>query len=128
MLEQLFREFEFNKAADNHITEVAGIKLPADYISFMMEHNGGEGSVGDNAYAILFKLEELKRINDDYKISEYIPGYVVLGTDGGGMLLGYSDKTKTYFAVDACAIDESEIFYEENTFDELFRKMDEELK
>lgn len=127
-MEKLFREFEFDEAADNHITELNGIKLPTDYLKFMMEHNGGEGSVGDNAYAHLFKLEELEGINDDYEISEYISDYVVFGTDGGGILLGYSDKTKTYFAVDACAIDENDIFYEAKTFGEFFRKMDEELE
>ena len=127
MLDTLFKEFEFNEKADNQITEVNGIQLPIDYLNFMMAHNGREGNVGSNGYAHMFKLEELKEVNDEYEVSEYIPSYVVFGTDGGGMLLGYSNKTRTYFAVDSCTIDENDKFYEADTLEEFFIKMDEEV-
>lgn len=43
------------------------------------------------------------------------------------MLLGYNSLKKIYCAVDACNIDEKDIFYKGKTFEKFFRKMDKKL-
>lgn len=58
IMKDMFTEFDFNEKTDYRIEEVNGVKLPADYLEFMHQHNGGEGCVGENLYMQLYKLEE----------------------------------------------------------------------
>ena len=55
-LEEMFKEFDFNEKSEEMITEVNGMKLPDDYLSFISEHNGGEGPLGQNNYGRFYKL------------------------------------------------------------------------
>jgi hypothetical protein len=57
--------------------------LPADYIQFIRQYNGGEGEVG-KAYLILWKFDEIAESNKDYLTDEFAPGYLIFGSDGGG--------------------------------------------
>ena len=66
---------------------VNGIELPKQYLDFMREHNGGEGDIGE-AWLVLFLLEELEEINYDYEIDKYLPGHIIIGSDGSGELYG----------------------------------------
>ena len=65
------------------IEERFGKKLPADYIEFMREYNGGEGSVGEN-YIVLYPLSEIIQYNEEYEIEEFVPGLMLIGSNGGG--------------------------------------------
>ena len=56
--------------------------LPNDYIELMKKHNGGEGDIGET-WLILYPLEELQEINDDYEIEEILPGHIIIGSNGG---------------------------------------------
>ncbi|ORX77667.1 hypothetical protein BCR32DRAFT_295488 [Anaeromyces robustus] len=125
ILKELFKDFEFNNKTEYKIKKVKGIELPKDYLDFMDEHNGGEGKIGENGYAKIYKLEELEQANEDYEISKYFQNYFIFGTDGGEMLLGYNSERKLYYAVDACNIDENEIFYVSESLLEFFKKIDE---
>ena len=58
----MFEGFEFNEPATSDINEINGIKLPEEYLAFMQEHDGGEGSVGE-AYVVLYSLDELAELN-----------------------------------------------------------------
>lgn len=71
--------------------------LPKDYIEFMKKHNGGEGDIGET-WLILYPLEELQEINDDYEIEEFLPGHIIIGSNGGGELYGIDNKGN-YFNV-----------------------------
>jgi len=68
-----------------------GISLPSDYAEFLRRHNGGGGFAGNNS-VILFKAEELKPFNDAYQLSEYAPGLILFGSNGGGE--GYAFDTR----------------------------------
>ena len=126
-IEELFKNFDFNDKTEYEISELNGVQFPRDYLDFMHRHNGGEGDVGENTYVSLFMLEELEEINSGYGIAEYLPDYFIVGTDGGGMLLGYSSAKNLYFAVDAMNISDEETFYEADSLVEFFERMDEEL-
>ena len=78
-MEELFKEFEFNDKPEQLITSVSGMPLPEDYLSFMKEHNGGEGPIGENNYGRFYRLEELQEINDTYDVQTSWPGYIVIG-------------------------------------------------
>ena len=57
----------------------------------MKKHNGGEGDIGET-WLILYPLEELQEINDDYEIEEFLPGHIIIGSNGGGELYGIDNK------------------------------------
>lgn len=127
MIDEMFEEFEFNERPQDLIVEVNKVKLPNDYLDFMKKHNGGEGNVGENSYVSLFRLEELTAINEEYEAGKYWSDFVVLGSDGGSMLLGYNSAKNIYCAVDSCSIDEEDVFCKGKTLEEFFRKMDKEF-
>ena len=127
ILEDMFKEFEFNDKPEELITEVNGIKLPEDYLGFMSEHNGGEGPLGKNNYGCFYMLEELEEINDDYDVRNSWPGYIVIGgiDDTRG---AYNPDKKTYCQIDSCNTDEDTYYTVSNSFEEFLINMDKELE
>lgn len=90
--------FEFNTPyIGKNIEKINDVVLPKDYIEFMKKHNGGEGDIGET-WLILYPLEELQEINDDYEIEEFLPGHIIIGSNGGGELYGIDNKGN-YFNV-----------------------------
>ena len=90
--------FEFNAPyIGKFIEKINDVVLPKDYIEFMKKHSGGEGDIGET-WLILYPLEELQEINDDYEIEEFLPGHIIIGSNGGGELYGIDNKGN-YFNV-----------------------------
>lgn len=58
-------------------------QLPADYLEFMRVSNGAEGPVGEDAYVVLWPVEEIFELNETYRVDDFAPGLVLFGTDGG---------------------------------------------
>ena len=100
-MNELFKEFEFNKKTEYTINEINGNLLPKDYLNFMLEHNGGEGNVGNNSYMQILKLEELIDYNNDYDIFKLFPTCFAFETDLGGNHFCYNFENKEYFAIDS---------------------------
>ena len=93
-----WNEFEFNEPYEGDVvTEINGVALPQQYIDFMLQHNGGEGDIGETWF-VLYPLEELEEINQDYEVSEYLPGKIIIGSNGGGEFYGI-DSDGSYFNV-----------------------------
>lgn len=61
-----------------------GVRLPADYVAFLLEHNGGEGPVGDEGWGAFHPIEALPQIQIDYAELDHLGGWVIFGSDGGG--------------------------------------------
>ena len=129
IMEEMFKEFDFNEKPKELISEVNGLVLPDDYLVFMSGHNGGEGPLGENNYGRFYRMEELQEVNDDYEVGKWWPGYVVIGTDGGGELWAYNPNIKIYCQIDSCNIeDDSGDTYTtiSSSLAEFLLKMDEE--
>ena len=125
-LEEIFKEFEFNEKPEELILEVNGIQLPDDYLSFMSEHNGGEGPLGENNYGRFYMLEELEEINDDYDVWRSWPGYIAIGGIDD-TLWAYNPDKKIYCQIDSCNTDEDTYYTVSNSFEEFLINMDKEL-
>ncbi len=93
----MWSDFEFNEPYSGEFdTVIYGVELPKEYVEFMKEHNGGEGDTGES-WLILFPIEELKEINDDYH--DFLPdGNIIIGSNGSGELFGLNSDGK-YFIV-----------------------------
>jgi hypothetical protein len=86
--DRFLERFNSNPPADPsaiaRFEKESGIRLPPGYSSFLLGRNGGEGFIGENAYVILWRLEELIALNKEYEVTEYVPGLLFIGSDGGG--------------------------------------------
>ena len=69
------------------------VKFPKDYFDFMIEADGGEGSIGDN-YLTLWKVDEIPELNEAYNIQEFFPSLVVFGSDGANEAFAFSRGRK----------------------------------
>lgn len=93
MLVNYLEKFQVNgpiqKKQIEEVEEELRIKLPPDYVEFMLEANGGEGTVGDSSYLRLWRVVEIIHANKEYTVQEISPGLVLIGSDGGGTAYGY---------------------------------------
>lgn len=85
--EGLLKEFSCgdgaSKAAIDAAIQAVGLPLPLEFCEFLSVHNGGEGFVGES-YLVIWAAEELAQFNQEYQVSEYAPGLLLFGSDGGG--------------------------------------------
>ena len=125
--EEMFIEFEFNEKPDTLVTSINGVALPEDYLAFMKEHNGGEGSLGENNYGCFYRFEELEEVNDEYEVQTNWPGYVVIGSDMSGQLWAYNPEKEIYCQIDSENTDDDTYYTKSKSFEEFLNKMDEEL-
>jgi len=75
-------------------------KSPTDYLAFIFSNNltceGGNYSYLDNCGDYLYAAVELSQINLNYNAVEFYPGYLLIGSDGGGEAFAI-EKTTGYF-------------------------------
>lgn len=69
-----------------------GIHFPDQYISFVLESNGVEGSIGSCSYLAIWPAEQLAILNEEYAVNEFSPGLVYFGSDGGGMAYAFDRR------------------------------------
>ena len=70
------------------------IKFPDQYIYFMLESNGVEGTIGANSYLAIWPIEQIVQLNEEYAVNEFTPGLVYIGSDGGGMAYAFDNRVK----------------------------------
>lgn len=66
-----------------HFQAESGIKLPEDYVGFLLHSNGADGPVGQTGYVSLWAIDELSELNSGYRVAEFAPGLLLFGSDGG---------------------------------------------
>jgi len=70
------------------------IKLPDQYIDFMLESNGAEGNVGAKSYLAIWSAEQIVQLNEAYAVNDFTPGLVYFGSDGGGMAYAFDNRVE----------------------------------
>src|ERR1700730_4780818 len=84
--EDLFAKFEGKPPASIDLIArcQAGLRfpLPADYVQFWQQMNGGEGFIGKH-YLMLWSVERFIEMNTGTYFAEAAPGLLVFGSDGG---------------------------------------------
>ena len=88
-------DFEKNSGIEeNHLNSLQfPVQLPNDYLDLLKNFNGGNGTVGEE-YLILHKVEELIKINKDYKIAEFDNKFFIIGSNGSGELIALDTRKK----------------------------------
>lgn len=91
--------------------------LPKDYKEFLNMYNGGNGSIGENAYLQLWTFEDIVELNKDYEVAEFLSGIVLIGSDGGDIAYGINEKGK-YIEVPFIGMQDNEVQEIAINFDE----------
>jgi len=124
---ELLRDFEFNDpASEDQIAafeRTERISLPSRYRDFLKMGNGGEGPVGEFGYASFWKIEEIAGLNRDYHVQEYLPGYLVIGSDGGGEAFAIKRDEAVYVQVPFVGLSEEDCVIMGNSFEDFLDKL-----
>jgi len=101
------------------------VVLPLEYVDLMRYSNGAEGPIGASSYLVLWPIEEIIPLNEDYAAGEFAPGLILFGTDGGGE--GYAFDTRSaalpIVAVPLVGISLDEATLRGRTFGEFLRNL-----
>ena len=91
---KIFKKFNINPGLTKNIIDKIDLpkNLPQDYLELIEFCNGGEGFIGEE-YIILYKLEELNKINKDCNVNEFAPGIFIIGSNGGGEAIAFDLRT-----------------------------------
>ena len=125
-MDEMFRAFSFNEKPSELITEVCGMSLPEEYLSFMCLHDGGEGPLGENNYGCFYPLHELESVNEEYDVQNSWPGWIVIGSDLGGELWAYNPEKQIYCQIDSCNTAPDTFSTISGSFEAFLNRMDEE--
>lgn len=129
-MKEILADFSGQSGATQELVSTAeralGIQLPADYRDFLAQMNDGEGFVGGH-YLILWKAEELAKLNADYQVHEYAPGLLMFASTGGGDGFAFDTRANPYRVVEVPFIGMSleDAFFVADNFTRLLERMAE---
>lgn len=93
----LDKGFDLNKPADISVIQDTmkeyDFTIPVSYVEFLLISNG--------LYAenfVLLEIEEIFQRNKDYEIKLYLPEYIMIGDDNGGVAILMEFKTGNIYA------------------------------
>jgi len=87
--------------------EEAGL-LPEDYKELLSKHGPGEGFIGKQ-YLILWDASEIIQFNKEYEVKKYAPGFLLIGSNGGGEGFAFDCRSKDKLIVALPFIGMSEV-------------------
>ena len=102
------------------IEKALSVKLPADYRAFLIESDGLEGFVGEH-YLVLFGAGKIVHLNEIAETSEFAPGLVLIGGDGGGE--GYGILGRQYVRVELIGMSLETVEFMGRTLVDLVRRV-----
>ena len=69
------------------------IKILKEYMEYLKSGKPTEGKLRiDPGYCQLWALEEIDKLNDEYKVHELAPAHKGFGSSGGGEMLAFNSK------------------------------------
>jgi hypothetical protein len=66
--------------------------LPADYVQFLEQMNGGEGFIGKN-FLRAWPIEDLIQFNKDFFVDVAAPELFLFGSNGGGEAFAFDTRS-----------------------------------
>ena len=75
--------------------------IPLPYLQFLRLSNG----LYSGEELVLLDIEEIEVRNSDYEVQEYLPGYVMVGDNSGGIALVMNSDTDFVYEVDMGSMD-----------------------
>ena len=122
-LKTIFKDFEFDRPSDVSLNEINCVRLPEDYLEFVVENCGGEGALGEDGYLQLWSLGELTEQNEFYEVREVLPNCALIGTDLSGSMFGVTERGEFFAVPDDMGLDADEIEVLCSSFEEFMEKL-----
>jgi hypothetical protein len=73
-----------------------GKTLPEEYVMFLLEHNGADGPVGEEGWAVFYPAEELAAVNADYGELDHLTGWFIFGGNGAGEAYAFDEHGEVF--------------------------------
>ena len=106
-------------AAIEDFSNQTDFKLPIGFIDFYNKTNGAEMRSKDGQYFIIWPLNELFKLNVDYDVLTYAPGFFIFGSDGGDLAYCIKKDTGWIYEMPFIGMSNDEANFLCQTFDEL---------
>ena len=94
--EKYMTDMELNEPSNpleiNKTEDKLKIKFPEQYKKFLLSHNGAEGSIGENSYLVIWSIEDIISLNEEYGVFEFTPEILYFGSDGGDMAYAFDRR------------------------------------
>lgn len=111
--------FEWNPpasaAAIRNAEREWGEPLPEDYVDLLRVFNGGS----TRGNLSILDVEDCVQRNLDYEVDRYMPGYFMIGDDGGGTAIVMNVRDRRIYEVGMGVMDERFMTLSANSLDEL---------
>ena len=82
-----------SRASLDNVEKQLGCQLPPDYKNVLLESDGLEGFISEDCYLSLWSSSDIASYNESYAVSEFVPGVLLVGTDGSDT--GYGFRTSS---------------------------------
>jgi hypothetical protein len=96
IVEKYMMDMDLNESGNlssiNITEENLKIKFPEQYKNFLMTHNGAEGPIGENSYLVVWPIEDIISLNEEYGVFEFTPEILYFGSDGGEMAYAFDRR------------------------------------
>jgi hypothetical protein len=70
-----------------------------DYAEFAAKYDSVEGFVSQEQYLMLWSVHQIPELNQAYNVAEFLPGVILIGTDGADTGFGRDLTTGRYVSV-----------------------------
>ena len=92
----LSKSYQLNPPASpeliSDIQSRVSIRFPAEYTELLLVCNG----LSSSGNLVLHEIEDLPSRNLDYEVQVYLPGYFMIGDDGGGQAILMNDDGELF--------------------------------
>lgn len=98
-------------------------EYPNDYLSYMNSIKDNE-VYSDNGFIELFSFDDLQEINEEYETEKYIPNYIAIGTNGGGVGIFINKNNEKIYSIPFIGMDENDAILLADSFSEFIYKFE----
>lgn len=93
--------------------------LPPGFIAFYEKSNGGDFFIGERCL-VLWQLENLVELNQEYDMDEYAPNFFAFGTNGGNEVYCIEKATGDIYELPFIIMLEEDAWFVAKSIKELF--------
>ncbi len=73
------------------------IAVPSEYVDYVEKGGRTESFTKEEpGYFILWPLADIEKMNAEYQVEEFMPGFLGFGSDGGGEMLAFDPVGAVY--------------------------------
>lgn len=94
-----------------------------DYFEFLSRYDGAEGFLRTDRYIVLWSTLQIRELNHAYRVADFAPDVLLIGTDGGATGFGIDQITGRYMSVPMIGMSRKASKDEGATFEEFLERL-----